>query len=109
MIKDLPVISDDDSANWSEFGNEKTEESESPGKDETNEIKKDIKKENTGVWVFKFLVLLSIVIAATLVSGGAYYMLRLEETDAFETSVRTHKHKRSIFSDTAPAQPCSSL
>lgn len=89
------VVSDEDSAvEWSEFGpRDGGDESENPvqeeSRDETNEVKKMTKNENTGVCLFKFLMVLSIVLAAALVSGGAYYMLHQEETDAFETSVRT--------------------
>lgn len=55
--------------------------------DEVNEVKKLTKKESKGVWIWKFLVVVTTVATAALVSSGSYLLLRHEETNSFETSV----------------------
>ena len=55
--------------------------------EEVNEVKKLTRKENKNVWIWKFLVVVTIMATASVVSVGSYILLRNEETDAFKTSV----------------------
>lgn len=63
--------------------------------DERDEVKKLTKKENKGVWIWKFLVVVTILGTAMMVSAGSYYLLRQGETQSFETSVSERYYERA--------------
>ena len=54
---------------------------------EATKVKEAAKKETSFMRVFKGVVLLSIFLAATLVSTGSYLLLTKEEDDDFAESV----------------------
>jgi hypothetical protein len=59
-------------------------------RDEVKEVHKLASKETKGVWRSKFLVVLSIVLTATLVSTGCYFVLQNEEHGNFVDSVSSN-------------------
>ena len=57
--------------------------------DEVNQVKKLTRNESKGIWIGKFLVVVTILATAALVSVGSYIVLREDEKSSFKTSVCT--------------------
>jgi hypothetical protein len=74
----------------SSVGSFEGDEFRSESRDEVKEVHKLASKETKGVWRSKFLVVLSIVLTATLVSTGCYFVLQNEEHGNFVDSVSSN-------------------
>jgi hypothetical protein len=70
------------------MGNDATSAGGGVVRDEEREVRAMAQKETHRVWLFKFLVLVTILIAAGVVSAGTYLFLEEEDDDDFADSVR---------------------